>query len=130
MRDPGTPPASSLEQQIRDAERRLDGRRRSASAHLAAAKRRVHAGLSSPATLLLALGVGVALGQFVSTRRARARRAPLRGADAVRGSGALSMLLDALRIAAPIAAMLSTLGAVRTAPQPRTRTECTQQETP
>jgi len=115
MRHAGPQPSLPLEQQIRNAERRLAERRRSASAHLATAKRRARAGLTSPATLLVALGVGVALGQFVSMRRERAPRAPVRGTLEASGAGVLAMLLDALRIAAPLVAMLSTLDAVRTA---------------
>jgi hypothetical protein len=115
MRHAGPQPSLPLEQQIRNSERRLAERRRSASAHLATAQRRARAGLTSPGTLLVALGVGVALGQFVSMRRDPVPRAPVRGAGEASGAGVLAMLLDALRIVAPLVAMLSTLDAVRAA---------------
>lgn len=100
-----------LEQQIRDTERRLAERRRSAGAHLAAAKRRVRAGLNSPLTLLVAFGVGIGLGQVSATRRRRrqAPPAPARAARDAVGAGVLPLMLDVLRLAAPIMALLSAL---------------------
>lgn len=101
-----------LEQQIRDTERRLAGRRRSARAHLATGKRRVRAGLNSPLTLLVAFGVGIGLGQVSAPRRSRrseSQPAPVRDARDAAGAGVLTMILDVLRVAAPIMALISSL---------------------
>lgn len=98
-----------LETQIREVERRLAEQRLSASAHLAATKERLRNRLSSPVTLLVAFGGGIALGHFTSTPRERASQAPVRTERDTKSAGLLSMLVDALRLAAPIVAMLSAM---------------------
>jgi hypothetical protein len=119
MPDPAPEPSRSLAQQIGDTERRLSARRHAARTHLAAAKRRVRARLRSPLTLLAAFGFGIALGQFTSPHRRR--RDPAAPAREARGAGALSMLLSALRVAAPVMALLAALDrAVAASPAART----------
>lgn len=128
MPGPATDPSRSLEQQIGDTERRLGARRHAACTHLAAAKRRVRARLHSPLTLLAAFGFGIALGQFSSRhRRRRDTVAPARDAGAARGADTLSMLLSALRVAAPVMALLSALDKAVAAP-PAARTPRPAQE--
>lgn len=97
-----------LETQIRDVERGLAEQRLSARAHVAAAKESLRSRLTSPVTLLVAFGGGIALGQFTSTPRRRTSPAPEPAEREAKSSGRLSMLVNALRIAAPIVAMLST----------------------
>jgi hypothetical protein len=119
MPDPAPEPSRSLAQQIGDTERRLSARRHAARTHLAAAKRRVRARLRSPLTLLAAFGFGIALGQFTS--RHRRRRGTVASARDARGAGALSKLLSALRVAAPVMALLAALDrAVAASPAART----------
>lgn len=128
MPGPATDPSRSLEQQIGDSERRLGARRHAARTHVVAAKRRVRERLHSPLTLLAAFGFGIALGQFTSRhRQRRGTVAPARDAGATRGPGALSMLLSALRVAAPVMALLSALDKAVAAP-PAARTPHQAQE--
>jgi hypothetical protein len=123
-----TDPSRSLEQQIGDTERRLGARRHAACTHMATAKQRVRARLQSPWTLLAAFGFGIALGQFTSRdRRRRDTAAPARDAGAPRSAGALSMLLGALRVAAPVMAIISALDKSVAAP-PAARTPRQTQE--
>ena len=119
MPGPASGPSRSLAQQIGDTERRLSARRHTARTHLAAAKRRVRARLQSPLTLLAAFGFGIALGQFTS--RHRRRRDTVASAREARSAGALSMLLSALRVAAPVMALLAALDRAVAAP-PAART--------
>ena len=110
-----------MEQRILAAEQRLLAQRRSARVHLASAEARVRRRLTAPATLMFAVGVGIAMGQITSWRKPRASSADARGGRIAQGAGLLAMLLDALSISAPVVAMIAavdrsnTLQAARTA---------------
>lgn len=99
-----------IEERILAAEGQLIARRQSARVHLATAEERLRRRLTAPATLLVAAGVGIALGRVTSWHGPRTLLATARvGRDAPPGEGLLSMLLEALSIAAPMAAMFAAL---------------------
>lgn len=107
-----------LDERIRDVEVRLAERRRSARAHLATTKERGRDALISPKTLLLAFGGGIVLGQVTSPSRRQAPNAAARETRPAADTGLLSMLLDALRISAPIVHLISAMHSANKPPAP------------
>ena len=95
-------PADSLDQQILDVELRLMQRRRSSRQHGAALRQRLRDTLSSPLMLLVAAGVGFALGPWSWRRKA----APSVAQGAGGGPSLLSTIMKALTLAGAVMAIL------------------------
>ena len=93
----------SLNQRIRETEHQLADRQRSVGLRAAALRRSFRAGLGSPITLLVAGGVGFAVGQF-SKRKLRAPHA----GTALPGArpSFVATLLEAFTLATTVMAML------------------------
>jgi hypothetical protein len=95
-----------LNQRIREAEQRLAGRQRSIGFRAAALGRNLREKLSSPITLLVAVGAGFAIGQFSKRKRAEPR------ADSDPPSTRPSIfatLMDAFTLATTVMAMLPAI---------------------
>ena len=97
---------ASLNQRIREAERQLAGRQRSIGFRAAALGRSVRENLSSPIALLVAAGVGFAIGQFSKRKSAE----PHAGTDPPSARPSIfATLMDAFTLASTVMAMLPAI---------------------
>jgi hypothetical protein len=100
-------PAASLDEQILEVERRLIRRHASSTSNRAAIRRHVRETISSPLTLLLAAGVGFAMGHFRRPHTARSSVTDTAGGTG--GALSLSTMLSAVSLAGSIMTLLQRI---------------------
>lgn len=113
-------PAASLDEQILEVERRLIRRHASSTSNRAAVRRHVHDTISSPLTLLLAAGVGFAIGHFRRPHTARSSAAEAGGGSG--GVSSMSTMLSAVSLAGSIMTLLQRIRDERRSPSSPAKT--------